>query len=210
MKELRQYLKESLAMNSPSFISSTRLNGEILSEDRDQTIRLNDFEASWQVKDPENHGGSVVIELPNDYEDDEVQQYLSDLMLESMPTDEDLAKEYFGTNADHIIDARFEYEKKEDARDGLHVTFNFDKSLDDQYKGNENLKKYALANLRLIVDWEYFDVTNTSDDGLMYDLWDIFKRTKSSKNVIYMDGKINLDISEKDLVFDNGKSELMK
>jgi len=199
MKELTQYLKESLAMNSPFVL-----------EDNDQTIRLNDFEASWQVKDPQNHGGTIVIELPNDYGEDEVQQYLSDLMLESMPTDEDLAKEYFGTNADHIIDARFEHEKKEDAKDGLHCTFNFDKSLDDQYKGEENLKKYALTNLRLIVDWEYFDVTNTSDDGLMYDLWNIFKRTKSSKNVVYMDGKVNLDISEKDLVFDNRKSELIK
>ena len=200
MKQLTQYLKESLN-NSPF----------VLTEDRDQTIRLNDFEASWTVKDPENHRGTFIIQIPNDYTDDDVQQYLSDLMLESMPSDEDLAKEYFGINADHIIDARFDYEKKEDAKEGLHCTFEFDKNLDDQYKGEDNdLKKYALVNLRYIVDWDQFDVSNTSDDGLMYDLWDVFKRTKSSANVKYMNDKIKLDISEKDLVFDNGKSELVK
>ena len=201
MKSLAKYLKESLVTNSPF----------ILNEDGDQTIRLNDFEASWIVKDPENHGGTFVIQIPNDYTDDDVQQYLSDLMLESLPSDEDYAKEFFGSNADHIIDARFEYEKKEDAKDGLHCTFEFEKNLDDQYKGeDDDLKKYALVNLRYIVDWDQFDVSNTSDDGLMYDLWDVFKRTKSSANVKYMNDKIKLDISEKDLVFDNGKSELVK
>ena len=200
MKQLTQYLKESLD-NSPF----------VFNEDSDQTIRLNDFEASWTVKDPENHGGTFIIQIPNDYTDDDVQQYLSDLMLESMPSNEDLAKEYFGINADHIIDARFEYEKKEDAKEDLHCTFEFDKNLDDQYKGEDNdLKKYALVNLRYIIDWDQFDVSNTSDDGLMYDLWDVFKRTKSSANVKYMNNKIKLDISEKDLVFDNGKSELVK
>lgn len=201
MKQLVEYMKESLATNSPF----------ILNEDRDQTIRLNDFEASWKVKDPENRKGIFVIEVPEDYTDDDINQYISDLLLESMPSDDNLAKEYFGANADNIIDARFEFEKKEDVKDGLHCTFEFDKSSDDNYKGEQdNLKKYALENLRFIVDWSEFDVVNTSDDGLLYDLWDIFKRTKSSNIVKYMDDKIKLEIEEKDIVFDNSKSELIK
>ena len=202
MKQLVEYMKESLATNSPF----------ALNEDRDQTIRLNDFEASWKVKDPENRKGIFVIEVPEDYSDDDINQYISDLLLESMPSDNNLAKEYFGSNMDNIIDARFEFEKKEDAKDGLHCTFNFfDKSLDDNYKGEQdNLVKYALENLRFIVDWSKFDVINTSDDGLLYDLWDIFKRTRSSNIVKYMDDKIKLEIEEKDMVFDNTKSELIK
>lgn len=201
MKQLVEYMKESLVTNSPF----------ILNEDRDQTIRLNDFEASWKVKDPENRKGIFVIEVPEDYTDDDINQYISDLLLESMPSDDDLAKEYFGTNADNIIDTRFEFEKKEDAKDELHCTFDFDKSLDDNYKGEQdNLKKYALENLRFIIDWSEFDVVNTSDDGLLYDLWDIFKRTRSSNIVKYMDDKIKLEIEEKDMVFDNNKSELIK
>ena len=177
MKQLVEYMKESLATNSPF----------ALNEDRDQTIRLNDFEAIWKVKDPENQKGIFVIEVPKDYTDDDINQYISDLLLESMPSDDNLAKKYFGANADNIIDARFEFEKKEDAKDGLHCTFDFDKSLDDNFKGEQdNLKKYALENLRFIVDWSEFDVTNTSDDGLLYDLWNIFKRTRSSNIVKYM------------------------
>ena len=201
MKQLVEYMKESLATNSPF----------ALNEDRDQTIRLNDFEAIWKVKDQENRKGIFVIEVPEDYTDDDINQYISDLLLESMPSDDDLAKEYFGANADNIIDARFEFEKKEDAKDGLHCTFGFDKSLDDNFKGEQdNLKKYALENLRFIVDWSEFDVTNTSDDGLLYDLWDIFKRTRSNNIVKYMNDKIKLEIEEKDMVFDNSKSELIK
>ena len=221
MKQLVEYMKESLATNSPFALNedrdqtidsiSRKLNRSLISEDSDETIRLNDFEAIWKVKDPENRTAIFVIEVPEDYTDDDINQYISDLLLENMPSDDDLAKGYFGANADNIIDARFEFEKKEDAKDGLHCTFYFDKSLDDNYKGEQdNLKKYALENLRFIVDWSEFDVTNTSDDGLLYDLWDIFKRTRSSNIVKYMDDKIKLEIEEKDMVFDNSKSELIK
>ena len=94
MKQLVEYMKESLATNSPF----------ALNEDRDQTIRLNDFEAIWKVKDPENQKGIFVIEVPEDYTDDDINQYISDLLLESIPSDDNLAKEYFGANADNIID----------------------------------------------------------------------------------------------------------
>lgn len=221
MKQLVEYMKESLETNSPFALNgdrdqtidsiSRKLNRSLISENSDETIRLNDLEAIWKVKDPENQKGIFVIEVPEDYTDDDINQYISDLLLESMPTDDDLAKGYFGANADNIIDARFEFEKKEDAKDGLHCTFSFDKSLDDNFKGEQdNLKKYALENLRFIVDWSEFDITNTSDDGLLYDLWNIFKRTRSSNIVKYMDDKIKLEIEEKDMVFDNNKSELIK
>lgn len=195
MKELVSYLKESMKLFEENV-----------------TIRLNDFEVSWQVKDPVNHGGTFILELPEDYSDDDISQYLNNAMFEIMPTGEDLAKKYFGGgNAEHIIDARFEYEDKKEVTDNSkHVTLDYDKSQDDQYKGSDDIKKYELVNLRFIVDFEYFDVTNTSDDGLQYDLWDIFRRTRSSNNTKYMNGKIKLDMSEKDMVYDNGKSELVK
>ena len=113
MKQLVEYMKESLATNSPF----------ALNEDRDQTIRLNDFEASWKVKDPENRKGIFVIEVPEDYTDDDINQYISDLLLENMPSNDNLAKEYFGANADNIIDARFEFEKKEDTKDNENIIY---------------------------------------------------------------------------------------
>ena len=108
MKQLVEYMKESLATNSPF----------ALNEDRDQTIRLNDFEAIWKVKDPENRNGIFVIEVPEDYTDDDINQYISDLLLESMPSDDNLAKEYFGANADSAVDARFGLGKNEISKNG--------------------------------------------------------------------------------------------
>ena len=68
MKQLVEYMKESLATNSPF----------ALNKDRDQTIRLNDFEASWKVKDPENRNGLFVIEVPEDYTDDACLDHYTD------------------------------------------------------------------------------------------------------------------------------------
>lgn len=201
MKDIVIYLKESLETNPPSIL-----------EDDDQTIRLNDFQAFWDVKDPENHSGTFVLSIPEDYTDDDLNQYLQDVYMEYMPCDEDLSKKLFGSNADHIIDARFEYDSKEKVNDNSkHVTLEYDKSKDNADKGtDDNITKYVLKNLRLAVDWEYFDVANTSDDGLQDDIWEIFRRTQSSNNVKYMNGNIKLTMTEKNLVYDNGKSELVK
>lgn len=184
----------------------------LLESDGQETIRINDLKASWSITDPKNTKGDVIIEVPEDYTDDDITSYLQDLLLESMPTDDELAKEYFGGDADDIIDVSIEFDDAIVAReDKRNLTFMYDSSLDDKYKGSDTqLKRVTLKGLRLVAMFDKLDVMNTSDDGLMYDLMDIFKRTVSSKNVVYMDGKINLSIKDKDLEFDNGKSELIK
>lgn len=191
MKSLVQYIKES---------------------DEQETIRINDLKASWSITDPKNTKGDVIIEVPEDYTDDDITSYLQDMLLEDMPTDDELAKDYFGANADDIIDVSIEFDDAIVAReDKRNLTFKYDSSLDDKYKGSETqLKRAILKSLRLVAMFDKLDVMNTSDDGLMYDLMDIFKRTVSSKNVHYMDDKIKLSIEDKDLEFDNGKSELIK
>lgn len=184
----------------------------LLESDGQETIRINDLKASWSITDPKNTKGDVIIEVPEDYTDDDITSYLQDLLLESMPTDDELAKEYFGGDADDIIDVSIEFDDAVVGReDKRNLTFKYDSSLDDKYKGSDTqLKRVTLKGLRLVAMFDKLDVMNTSDDGLMYDLMDIFKRTVSSKNVVYMDGKINLSIKDKDLEFDNGKSELIK
>lgn len=183
-----------------------------IKESEDQTICINDLKASWSITDPKNTKGDVIIEVPEDYTDDDITNYLQDLLLESMPTDDELAKEYFGGNADDIIDVSIEFDDAIVAReDKKNLTFPYDYSLDDKYKGSDvNLKRVTLKGLRLVAMFDKLDVMNTSDDGLMYDLMDIFKRTVSSKNVVYMEGKIDLSIEEKDLEFDENKTELLK
>lgn len=184
----------------------------LLESDGQENIRINDLKATWEITDPKNHGGDVIIEVPEDYTDDDITSYLQDMLLESMPTDDELAKEYFGGNADDIIDVSIEFDDALVAReDKRNLTFKYDDSLDDKYKGSDTqLKRVTLKGLRLVAMFDKLDVMNTSDDGLMYDLLDIFKRTESSKNVEYMNGKIKLSIEDKDLEFDNGKSELIK
>lgn len=191
MKSLVQYIKES---------------------EGQETIRINDLKASWSIADPNNSKGDVIIEVPEDYTDDDITSYLQDMLLESMPTDEELAKDYFGGNADDIIDVSIEFDDAIVVRENKrNLTFKYDSSLDDNYKGTDTqLKRVTLRGLRLVAMFDKLDVLNTSDDSLMQDLMDIFERTCSSKNVEYMNGKIELSIEEKDLEFDKGKNELIK
>lgn len=191
MKSLVQYIKES---------------------EGQETIRINDLKVSWSIADPNNSKGDVIIEVPEDYTDDDITSYLQDMLLESMPTDEELAKDYFGRNVDDIIDVSIEFDDAIVVRENKrNLTFKYDSSLDDNYKGTDTqLKRVALRGLRLVAMFDKLDVLNTSDDTLMQDLMDIFERTRSSKNVEYMNGKIELNIEEKDLEFDKGKNELIK
>lgn len=191
MKSLVQYIKES---------------------EGQETIRINDLKASWSILDPKNTKGDVIIEVPEDYTDDDITSYLQDMLLESMPTDDELAKEYFGGNADDIIDVSIEFDDAIVARENKrNLTFKYDSSLDDKYKETDTqLKRVTLRGLRLVAMFDKLDVMNTSDDSLMQDLMGIFERTCSSKNVEYMNSKIELSIEEKDLEFDKGKNELIK
>lgn len=183
-----------------------------LLESEDQNIRINDLKASWSITDPENSKGDVIIEVPEDYTDDDITNYLQDMLLESMPTDDELAKEYFGGNADDIIDVSIEFDDASVAReDKRNLTFSYDDQLDDKYKGTDTqLKRVTIKGLRLVAMFDKIDVMKTSEESLTDDLMDIFKRTESSDNVKYMDGKINLSIEEKDLEFDENKTELLK
>lgn len=181
---------------------------QFLLESENQIIMVNDLKATWEISD--SKGNDVTIRVPQDYSDDDIQQYVNDLLLESMPSDDDLAKEYFGANADDIVDANIEYDEAKQT-DDKDVTIDFDSSLDDKYKGNEDdFKSIKLVGLRLVVMFDKLDVMNTSEDTLSEDLLELFKRTESSDNVKYMNGKIMLKIEEKDLEFDETKNELLK
>lgn len=181
-------------------------------EEYSKDIRVNNLKVTWQVRDPENYKGEVLIQVPEDYSDDDIDNYLNDLLLEKMPSNKDLAEQFFNVNKDNIIDARFEYDHKGCMRENKnHVTFEYDSNIDNKQKGSDdNLVRYTFIGLKFIMEFDYFDVINIEDDGLQDDLFNIFKQTVSSKTVQYFDDVIKLSLDEKDLEYKWGDTEIIK
>lgn len=201
MKSLVTYINENLRWVS------------VLTEENEKTTtRINDLQACWSIEDPENKDGLFVISIPKDYNKEEVSQYLSDLLLDNLPCDEDFATQYFQGNADNIIDAYIDIEDISELHDATkHITFEYDKSIGNDFNSvDEETINVVCKNVRLIIDFEYFDIINLSVNQTNSILWNIFKRTVSNNNTVYMDNKIHLSMEQKDLSYDENTIEIIQ
>lgn len=171
---------------------------QYLFEASSSDITLSKLKAIW------NTTTKVAFQIPNDYNDDDFTQYLSDLLLENMPTGDNYVKKFFGVNADNIIDVTFQYTKSKDQdnipNDNKIKLIEFDNSKDDNFSGdNSDLQWRIIDDLQLVATFDNFVVNNTSTDNLKQDLYQIFKVTNSSSINKY---PIDLEISEGNLEYD--------
>ena len=71
----------------------------------------------------------VLINCPETYQEDDIHQYIDDLLLEQMPSNQDIAKKYFRNNVKYINDAYFEYDGFQRLgykKDVVDITYNDD------------------------------------------------------------------------------------
>lgn len=171
---------------------------QYLFEASSSDITLSELKAIWNVTT------KVAFQIPNDYSDDEFTQYLSDMLLEDMPTGDNYAKKFFGVNSDNIIDVVFQYTKSKDQEnipnDSRIKLIEFDNSKDDNFSGsNSDLQWRIIDDLQLAAIFDDFIVNHTSAENLEQDLYQIFKVTNSSSINKY---PIDLEIKDDGLEFD--------
>lgn len=171
---------------------------QYLFEASSSDITLSELKAIW------NATFVVAFQIPNDYSDDEFTQYLSDMLLEDMPTGGNYAKKFFGVNSDNIIDVVFQYTKSKDQEnipnDSRIKLIEFDNSKDDNFSGdNSDLQWRIIDDLQLVATFDDFIVNHTSSENLEQDLYQIFKVTNSSSINKY---PIDLEIKDDGLEFD--------
>lgn len=171
---------------------------QYLFEASSSDITLSELKAIWNVTT------KVAFQIPNDYSDDEFTQYLSDMLLEDMPTGDNCAKKFFGVNSDNIIDVVFQYTKSKDQEnipnDSRIKLIEFDNSKDDNFLGdNSDLQWRIIDDLQLVATFDDFIVNHTSSKNLEQDLYQIFKVTNSSSINKY---PIDLEIKDDGLEFD--------
>ena len=133
----------------------------------------------------------VLINCPETYQEDDIHQYIDDLLLEQMPSNQDIAKKYFRNNVKYINDAYFEYDGFQRLgykKDDVDITYNDDlgKNAPDDIK----IVTFKLTNLRFKIMFTEFDLMINDDDDIKETLDKIFTAYESN---VYNDTDITFE-----------------
>ena len=107
----------------------------------------------------------IYIDCPETYQEDDIHQYIDDLLLEQMPSNQDIAKKYFRNNVKYINDAYFEYDNFQRLsykKNSVDIEYNDELGKD---VGNDvKIVTFKITNLRFIMIFAKFELQLTNDD----------------------------------------------
>jgi hypothetical protein len=99
----------------------------------------------------------IIFEVPVGYTESDVQMYIGDKFLITLPADNNNLLYRWGVNKDHIIDAYFEYKTYDELdKNTEHTpTYEWDSSFDTEKKETE-LKCIRISGLKYIIKFDKF------------------------------------------------------
>lgn len=138
--------------------------------------RLTEVVATYFVQPDE-----IILQAPETYDESDIQIYIDDLWLDSLIANKTNAEKFFGVNKDSITDAHFEYDTFEhiDIEPKEYIEWN---SKYDSKSSNDDVKLdyFKIKNIKYIITFDRFDLTDTNDDNAKEKLIDIFKSAESN------------------------------
>jgi hypothetical protein len=142
-----------------------------------ETYRLNEIEATYNVQPEE-----IILQAPETFQESDIQQYMDDMWLNSLPSSQDYSEKFFGKNNDSISDAHFEYDTFEHIDVEPKEYIEWDPKFDvKKTKDDIKLDYFKIQNLKYIITFDRFDMVDVTDDDVEQKLIDIFKAAESSK-----------------------------
>ena len=141
-----------------------------------EVFRLNKVIAEYTVQPDE-----IIFQAPETYSESDIQIYIGDKYLNDMPSYIDYAEKFFGTNADNIIDARFEYDTFTHIDIEPKEYIEWDSKYDSKIGDDVKLDYFKVNNMKYIIEFDRFDMTDTADDTVKDNLIQIFKAAESNK-----------------------------
>lgn len=124
---------------------------------------------------------AVFINCPETFQEDDIHQYIDDLLLEQMPSNQDIAKKYFRNNVKYINDAYFEYDSFQRLgykKDLVDITY--DDDLGKDAPDNIKIVTFKLTNLRFKMLFTKFDIMIDENDDVNETLDKIFDAYESN------------------------------
>lgn len=163
MKDIKTYIKENL------------INEEY------NEFRVNEIVAVYKSVKPE-----LYFMAPENYNESDLEQYINDLWMEKMPSNEKYSTKFFGKNNDNIYDIYFEYDKYE------HIPVDDSKDIDVEYvefdsntsaknvSDDVKLDLFKLSNFRFIMKFDRFDIQDVTESNVGFTLKKLFKSVESN------------------------------
>ena len=122
------------------------------------------------------------IDCPETYQEDDIHQYIDDLLLEQMPSNQDIAKKYFHNNMKYINDAYFEYDGfqrlsyKKDT-----VDIEYDKEVGKDVPEDVKIVTFKLTGLKFKMLFSKFELMlNDENDSVEDVIGKIFSAYESN------------------------------
>jgi len=146
-----------------------------------EIYRLNEVVATYFVQPDE-----IIVQAPENYSESDIQIYLNDLWLKDLPSNEKYSKSFFGINSDSISDVYFEYDTFEHIDIEPKNYIEWDSKYDPKSSNTDiKLEYFKLKNIKYIIVFDRFDLTDTDDDNVQENLKDIFKAAESNNENKY-------------------------
>ena len=138
--------------------------------------RLTEVTATFFVQPNE-----IILQAPETYSESDLQIYIGDKWLNDLPSGQNYAKKLFGINADSINDAYFEYDTFEHIDVEPKEYIEWESKYDSKTSNDDvNLHYFKLKNLKYIISFDRFDLTDVDDDTVEDKLDEIFEAAQSN------------------------------
>ena len=137
--------------------------------------RLSEVIATYFVQSDE-----IILQAPGTYNESDIQIYIDDLWLNQLPADTQYAEKFFGINKDSITDVHFEYDTYEHLSVEPKEYIEWDAKYDQNKKDDIQLEYFKIKNLKYIITFDKFDLTDVDDNTIKKKLIEIFKSTESN------------------------------
>lgn len=123
----------------------------------------------------------ILINCPETFQEDDIHQYIDDLLLEQMPSNQDIAKKYFRNNVKYINDAYFEYDsfQRLDYKKDI-VDITYDDDLGKDAPNESKIVTFRLTKLRFKMMFSKFELMIEEDDNIDETLDKIFNAYESN------------------------------
>lgn len=123
----------------------------------------------------------IYIDCPETYQEDDIHQYIDDLLLDQMPSNQDIAEKYFRSNVKYLNDAYFEYDSFERftyKRDTSEIKYK--EELGKDVSTDIKIVSFKITNLRFKLLFSKFEVMLEENDDLEDTIHKIFGAYESN------------------------------
>jgi hypothetical protein len=178
MKDIRKYTKcRPLKQFANEILNTSTLHARI---NESEDVNVKNLTLQYNAKD------KTYLEVPENYTESDIQIYVDDAILSFMPGVDENASKFFGSNSSDIDDAYMEYDSLSEAMGSdQKADIEWDPRYEQKDNKDEKLHIICIDNLRFIVKFSKFVLTNVSKGDVKYELTKIANTASSNSTNKY-------------------------